>query len=97
MILSVFDEVVSSNNHSRLILYKHTHHIHRRALSHENATVVQAEGELAQKPDRCGPVAFRCYEPILSYVDGDGQFCGWKEMNTFGTLPEVCAHFAHFG
>lgn len=39
----------------------------------------------------CASIAFECYKPYLSYVDPDGQLCGWKQMDSMGTLSSTCA------
>ena len=89
------DLVVSRNSYTRMVHYKHTKNIHRRAL--------EGGGELSQKPDRlqipdirCGAVELKCYEPILSYIDADGDFCGWKEITTFWELPSICTDLIQF-
>ena len=76
LLLCGLDEVSSRTSHSGIV--SNTQADHTRSSS------------LSQEPDRCGAVALRCYEPILSYVDSDGEFCGWKNMTSFRELPDVC-------
>ena len=58
--------------------------------SHVNTTAIPGKGDWG----RCGAMALKCYEPILSYMDADGEICGWKDMTTFRTLPMVCMETA---
>ena len=80
----------------RMVSYKRTPQpVNTRSVT--PATGVQDDGNSSQNPDyRCGAVALRCYEPILSYIDSDGEFCGWKDMNTFWELPEVCTAISQY-
>ena len=81
--LSALTLVNSRDSHSqRGVSYRRV----RKSLSHVNTTAVLGKGD----SDRCGVVAFKCYTPILSYIDAYGNFCGWKDMTTFRTLPDIC-------
>ena len=86
--------VNSKNLQSTNVSVKHVNSIQNMA--HNNETGAMDIGRMARKPDRCGPVAFRCYEPILSYIDINGESCGWKNMTSFWTLPNICMSINSF-